>query len=92
MVTWRVEEEGWSMCAPACQHQGNLATSFEIPWDPETRCVSASGSEDLTGIPHLPQDVKATSEAQSPRLRLLAESPSEPKAAQVSPTLLQRGN
>lgn len=80
------------MCAAARQHQRDLAASFEIPCDPGTRCVSASGSEDLTGIPDPPQDVKATNEVQSPRLRLLAESPSEPKAGQVSLTLLQRGN
>lgn len=68
------------MCAPAST-KGTLQLPLRS-WDPETRCVLSIRLRRSHRRPHLPQDVKATSEAQSPRLRLLAESPSEPKAAQ----------
>lgn len=77
------------LCSPAPRGPRSF---LQVPYDPGTRCVSVSGSEDLTGIPHHPQDVKVTNEVQGPRPRLLAESPSEPRAGQGSLTLLQRGN
>lgn len=75
-------------CSPAPRE---LATSLEIPGT-QRQGVSQHQAQKISRIPHLPQDVKATSEAQSPRLRL-HESPSEPKAAQAPPTPpAERGN